>query len=118
MSNKQFVVSWTNGAVLGLYKGANEDEAILAAVKDAGYQSLERAKDFIYDEKGEITIQATPNVAMVGGKTFDMDVIAQYMDDEIREELHTKMAPCAPQEFVNAYIDAHDEKHGEIFVIN
>jgi hypothetical protein len=55
---------------------------------------------------------------MVGGKTFDMDVIASYMDDEIREDLHTKMAPCSPQEFVNDYIDAHDEKHGEIFTIN
>jgi hypothetical protein len=118
MSKTKFLVSWIEGEVLGLYEAEDADGAILAAVIDAGYASLERAKDFIYDEKGDITIQAVPNVAMVGGKTFDMDVIASYMDDEIREDLHTKMAPCAPQEFVNAYIDAHEEKFGEIFAIN
>ncbi len=33
-----------------------------------------------------------------------MDVIASYMDDDIREELHFKLAPCEPEEFLEAYI--------------
>ena len=61
MSNTKFLVSWIDGDDLGFYAATDADAAILAAVKDAGYESLERAKDFIYDEKGEITIQAVPS---------------------------------------------------------
>lgn len=35
----------------------------------------------------------------------DMNNIASYMDDEIREELHSKLAPCTHEEFIKAYID-------------
>lgn len=35
----------------------------------------------------------------------DMHIIAGYMDDAIREELHGHLAPCEPEEFLNAYID-------------
>lgn len=62
--------------------------------------------------------QATPNTAMVGGKVYDMDVISSYMDDEIREDLHTEMAPCSGQEFVNAYLVAHENKFNQHFEIN
>ena len=34
-----------------------------------------------------------------------MDVIASYMDDEIREDLHLEMAPCEPEEFLKAYVE-------------
>ncbi len=34
-----------------------------------------------------------------------LDVIATYMDDEIREELHSNRAPCHPGEFLTAYCD-------------
>ncbi len=40
----------------------------------------------------------------------EMDIIATYMNDEIREELHSIMAPCTREEFLNAYVDrAYDE---------
>ena len=32
-----------------------------------------------------------------------MDVIASYMNDEIREDLHSKMAPCEPERFLKEY---------------
>ena len=35
----------------------------------------------------------------------DMHVIAGYMDDAIREELHGQLAPCGPEEFLEAYIE-------------
>lgn len=35
------------------------------------------------------------------------------MDDELREEIHAKLAPCADQEFFDAYAKAHEEKFGE-----
>lgn len=34
-----------------------------------------------------------------------LDDIALYMDEDIREELHGKLAPCAPETFLNAYIE-------------
>ncbi len=44
------------------------------------------------------------------GKEFEltqklMDVIATYMDDELRDKLHYEMAPCEPEEFLKRYVD-------------
>lgn len=39
------------------------------------------------------------------------------MDDELREELHAKLAPCSDLEFLTAYMDAHEKKFGEEFTI-
>lgn len=38
-----------------------------------------------------------------------MATISSYMDDEIREELHYKLAPCTPEEFLSAYTERDDE---------
>lgn len=43
------------------------------------------------------------------GKEFTLtqellDVIATYMDDDIRESLHYKLAPCEPDVFLKEYI--------------
>lgn len=54
---KTFLVSWINGDDLGTYKANDEDDAILAAVQDAGYRDLQDASEFIYDRKGNITLQ-------------------------------------------------------------
>lgn len=34
-----------------------------------------------------------------------MDVIATYMDDDIRERVHFELAPCTPEEFLIRYIE-------------
>lgn len=34
----------------------------------------------------------------------DMSSIASYMDDEIRERLHSALAPCTHEEFIAAYL--------------
>lgn len=36
----------------------------------------------------------------------DMHIIAGYMDDEIREELHGRLAPCSAKKFLLEYIKA------------
>ena len=36
-----------------------------------------------------------------------MNDIAMYMDDDMREALHFKLAPCEPEVFLKAYIE-HD----------
>ena len=41
------------------------------------------------------------------GKEIDFESAAQYMDDGIREALHSKLSPCTDQEFFTAYEKAH-----------
>lgn len=52
------------------------------------------------------------------GTEIDYEVAVNMMDDEIREELHAKLAPCTDQEFFEAYCKAHEEKYGEEFEMN
>ena len=54
----------------------------------------------------------------LNGKTIDFDAAVNLMDDEIREDLHNKMAPCTDQEFMDAYVQAHAAKFdGEEFQV-
>lgn len=39
----------------------------------------------------------------------DMNNIAGYMNDEIREALHSKLAPCEHEVFISAYIEEDPE---------
>lgn len=52
------------------------------------------------------------------GKEIDFDAAVNLMDDEIREELHMKLAPCTEQEFLAAYEKAHCQKYGAEFEVN
>ena len=49
------------------------------------------------------------------GRAVDFDLATTYMDDEIREELHTQLAPCEDQTFFIAYEKKHWEKYNESF---
>ena len=56
--------------------------------------------------------------AMINNTEIDFDAAVNLMDDEIREDLHNKMAPCSDQEFMDAYMIAHFDKYdGEEFTI-
>lgn len=39
------------------------------------------------------------------------------MDDDIREELHSEIAPCTDIEFLEAYMKRHEEKYGVPFTV-
>lgn len=47
------------------------------------------------------------------GTEINFDAAVELMDDEIREQLADKLAPCSEQEFFSAYETAHAEKYGE-----
>lgn len=69
--SKKFLVSWIGGDNIGFYEGETADAAILAAVKDAGYRDLQDASEFIYDEKGQITLKAVQSTTAdeyIGGR--------------------------------------------------
>ena len=45
------------------------------------------------------------------------DASVQLMDDDIREEIHRELAPCADLEFLEAYMEKHREKYGIDFTV-
>lgn len=56
-----------------------------------------------------------PSVINPFGEVIPANVAAQLMDDDLRETLHRKMAPCREQDLFNAYCSAHPEKFGEVW---
>jgi hypothetical protein len=52
---------------------------------------------------------------MTEGNKIDLETLAELMDDDIREQLHSELAPCSPEEFLEAYSDAHRAKFAEEF---
>lgn len=46
----------------------------------------------------------------------ELDIIASYMDDEIREDIAFKLAPCTPEAFLRAYVE-EDESFEELLKI-
>ena len=54
----------------------------------------------------------------IDGKLFDYDAVVNLMDDDIREELSRQLAPCLRQVFVDSYLEEHEKKYHDSFVIN
>ena len=77
-------------------------------------QGKGRAQNQIVKTRGAKTMISK---VLVNGYEVDFDVVVNMMDDEIREELHNELAPCTDQEFVDAYVEAHEAKYGEQFEI-
>jgi len=40
-----------------------------------------------------------------GNDDWDWDVVAQQMDDDIREKVHYQLAPCSNHAFLAAYLE-------------
>lgn len=55
---------------------------------------------------------------VVGKHVYDIDTVAHYMDNEIREMLSNSPRKWLDeQEFVDAYCEAHKAVYGEDFVL-
>ena len=37
------------------------------------------------------------------------DIVTQFMDDDVRESVHGKLAPCSNKKFLKAYLQEADE---------
>jgi predicted DNA-binding transcriptional regulator AlpA len=48
----------------------------------------------------------------------DMATLANYMDDDLREQAHQELAPCAEERFLARYLQLHREQFAEEFTIN
>lgn len=51
------------------------------------------------------------------GNEIYYDAAVNLMDNEIREKLHSEIAPCTEQEFFEAYCADHLKKYGEEFTV-
>ena len=47
------------------------------------------------------------------GTVIDYEMAVESMDDGIREDLHSELAPCTEQEFFTRYEEEHELKFGE-----
>ncbi len=83
--------------------GQSHDQAEMVAsnvLQRAGYN---------VNARGGVTILRTVDLQ---GKPADFDAAVELMDDDIREALHDKIAPCSDQAFIDAYVAAHAEAFG------
>ncbi|NLC28572.1 MAG: hypothetical protein GX780_07355 [Campylobacteraceae bacterium] len=47
------------------------------------------------------------------GYVLSFNATLQFMDDELREDLHLALAPCPAQRFLTCYEVQHEKKFGE-----
>jgi hypothetical protein len=52
------------------------------------------------------------------GHEIDYDAAVNLMDDDLREEVHSEIAPCSEADFFRAYCERHRQMHGEEFEPN
>jgi len=58
------------------------------------------------------------NIVIFDGQTWELDDLAQYMNDEIRESVHSTHHNAPAQKFFNLYKKLHKTKFKTEFVIN
>jgi hypothetical protein len=71
-------------------------------------------KEIKMDAKIVVT-ESGIKVLDANGHAVDFDAAVNVMDEDIREALHARLAPCEPQVFMAAYEAAHLAKYGEDF---
>jgi hypothetical protein len=100
------------------FEGDCYPEEIKDIVRDLtlGYAEEEKAKEEMLDIfRSSAESYLEDKIRTEDGGMYDYDDVIGLMDDEIREELHHKLAPCTNQVFFDAYVSAHSEKFGENF---
>ena len=67
---------------------------------------------------GQVTLKVcNSKTGWIVERGSDFDVAVSVMDDEIREAVHSDLAPCGEQEFMDEYCKRHEAKYGELFVV-
>ena len=55
---------------------------------------------------------------LLNGFEVDFEACVNLLDDDIREGLHSELAPCSDQTFLDAYAERHAKKYnGEVFTV-
>jgi len=96
----------------------DEDELTKGQTREEKMNDYIRDNTFVEVVKGASGWIDADKAVTVNGEIYNIDDIAIYMDNDIREKLHAELAPCEPQKFVDRYAEEHKEKFGETFAIN
>lgn len=51
----------------------------------------------------------------INGNEIDFQAAVTVMDEELREQVNSMLAPCTDQQFIEAYAEAHEAKYDEPF---
>lgn len=94
----EYIDSWTDDVVYELF--VTDDEITELA---AGW---DRSVSDLMEQVEEID---TPTIYGRNITDDDMQIIASYMDDDIREALHSEIAPCSNEYFILSYIGRDPE---------
>jgi len=91
----------------------------LWAVDEAALRAISGDAFYAAHYYAWVPSHAVTAVVMVGGREHTIDVVANLMDDELREALHSHpWADGEEQAFVDAYMAAHLKRFGVPFVVN
>lgn len=113
-----------NDDVISYYDNRGEDDLFCNLIRSV---SIEWDDDVTDLDKEYHKMLHEALAEEVGGavplESFDysfipFDTMVEYMDDDIREELHRELAPCTDAEFLEAYKEKHLVKFGETFTLN
>lgn len=88
------------------YRGDTLDEYLEAEEPDC---------PAIYAAAEKLGVSLDDTVTTSRGEVINFEAVANAMDDELREEINGKLAPCTNQEFYDEYCRRHLEKFGEEF---
>lgn len=102
LSGFDLLTGWESGQVYEYWHGSNQKELWL--------------NDQIEVTEIDDIHEAPKAIQMIYHYTWDY--IVGLMDDDLREHLHSELAPCTQQEFLTAYIEKHAEKFGEEFQVS
>jgi hypothetical protein len=80
---------------------------------DGAYLADDDTINYALVEYPDAVKSADGMVKNLGGKWLTFADTLEYMDDDIREHLHSELAPCGEQEFFTAYEKAHKKQFGE-----
>lgn len=98
-----------------LFKEEHKEDGFLnkyySPMTDCHYLSKTEAKNHYIEYHRE-------NLVITQGDIFKLDVLANLMDDDIRETLHSTMVGYNAQKFFNRYKKLHYKKYKSEFVIN
>ena len=91
----------------------NRDWLTEAEVNDL----LESLSDTLFGDLGDLSETKYADLARSIVDEGNYESAVELMDDDIREEIHDRYAPCDEVTFLALYMDAHHQLYGEDFAI-
>jgi hypothetical protein len=66
---------------------------------------------------GQVKLSVMTDRGYIVERESDFDCAVSVMDDDVREDVHSDLAPCTEQEFMDDYCKRHEAKFGTMFMV-